>query len=68
VDPYGKDWEILRFKHFAAGWIEEIFVRPGSKVAAMCPNVRDEMAVYPCLDEANWVEYDEADEAARRAG
>src|SRR5512139_887633 len=65
VDPYGNDWEILRFGHFASGWVENIFVRPGSKAAALLPGVREQMATYPCLDEEKWVEYDEAANATK---
>lgn len=65
VDPYGNDWEILYFKHFKLSWVEQIFVRPGSKVAEMLAGIRTEMASYPCLDEALWVEYDEKEGAQR---
>jgi len=60
VDPYGDDWEIIRFGHYSVGWIENIFVRPGSLVAELCPDVRLHMAKYPCLDEELWVKYDES--------
>lgn len=66
VDPYGNDWEILRFGHFTAGWLENIFVRPGSKSAGLLPGIREQMATYPCLDEVKWVEYDEKENAANQ--
>ena len=59
VDPYGVNWEILRFPHFSTGWLEQIFVRPGSALATMCADVREQLARYPCLDEDKWVQYDE---------
>lgn len=67
VDPYGNDWEICRFKHFGAGWLENIFVRPNSAVHAICLSVKSDMSSYPCLDETLWVKYDEAEVAARKA-
>ena len=63
VDPYGNDWEIVRFGHFAVGWVEQIFVRPASKVSAMCPEIREFMGGYPCLDEDLWSQYESDDSA-----
>lgn len=65
VDPYGNDWEIVRFGHWGVGWVEQIFVRPGSKCHEMCAEVRAQMANYPCLNEELWVEYDEAESAQK---
>jgi hypothetical protein len=65
IDPYGSDWDIARFEHFTAGWLELIFCRPGSPAAAHIEETRDRLAAYPCLNEDLWVEYDAEDNGCR---
>lgn len=51
ADPDGNDHEILRFGHFAVGWIEEVAYRPGSKVAEVAETIREQLESYCVLDE-----------------
>ena len=66
VDPYGDNWEIVRFGHFGVGWVEQIFVDPASKLAEILPGIRKELAGYPCLDEDLWFKYEAAQEAGAK--
>lgn len=51
VDPNQDDWEIICWRHWACGWVEEIFVRPGTKAAAVQTEMKNRLATYPCLNE-----------------
>lgn len=65
LDPYGKDWEIVRWPHWELGWSEVVFVRPDSAVFHLAAVMRESMAKFPCIDEDLWVEYDTAENAAK---
>src|SRR5512139_3521144 len=63
VDPNGDDWEILWFNHFACGWVEQMFVRPGTRLAEICAETRASLAQYPCLNEDLWLQYENEEKA-----
>lgn len=63
MDPHGREWEIIRWGHWAVGWIEEIFTKPGSKPGLHCEATRERLKDYPCLSEDLWVKYDMEDQA-----
>ena len=65
IDPYGEDWEVARFSHWAVGWVEEIFVRPKTRVAELAAETRTRLATYPCISEDLWIEYDAEDNAGK---
>jgi hypothetical protein len=41
IDPYGNDYEVVRFGHFAAGWFQGIFYRPGSDAGNLVEQMRE---------------------------
>lgn len=51
VDPEQDDHEVIRFRHFAVGWIDELATRPGSRCAEIAQEIRGQLDVYPILDE-----------------
>ena len=51
LDPEEQDHEILRFGHFACGWVEEIATRPGSACAEYAASARKALDQYPILDD-----------------
>lgn len=57
VDPYGNDWDYVRWAHWKHGWNEVIFVKPDTECARICDEVREQMKSYPCLDEGLWGQY-----------
>ena len=58
-------YEILRFGHFACGWVELCIVRPGTHCAAEAERMAERLESYPVLsDEAlSQLESDEAAES-----
>ena len=58
------DYEVIRFAHWAVGWVEEIFCRPNSLAFEMCADTRRILEDYPVLDERLLAEY-EAEYAAQ---
>lgn len=58
ADPYGTDWEIIRFGHFGVGWIDVIFARPSSKCVAALGLAREQLKDSPVLDETLLAEYE----------
>ncbi len=69
-DPHGRTWEIVRWSHWAVGWVDEIFTEPGSISAQVAAVAREHLTQYPSLDDELWEEYaadDAADEEADRA-
>lgn len=65
ADPYGQDWEVVRYPHWEVEWLEIIFVRPDSKCATVCADARASLANYPCLDEEMWMIVEQEMEAAK---
>jgi hypothetical protein len=67
IDPDGNDWRKESFGHWACGWIEEVYVRPGSEVAKAAQEMRDALELYPVLDEEHFseLENEEANEVWR---
>jgi hypothetical protein len=51
VDPVGEDFAVLRFGHWAVGWVEEIVVRPGTPAHFAAREMERDLASYPILDE-----------------
>lgn len=60
-EPLGDDWDILRFGHWAVGWIEEIVVRPGTHAYELAVEAARQLENYPILDEHIFAE-EESDE------
>jgi hypothetical protein len=52
----GDDVRVERFGHWMAGWIEEIYVRPGSAAETAAREIRAELDDYPILDEDDHTE------------
>jgi hypothetical protein len=50
----GENVRVERFGHWAVGWIEEIYVRPGTNEATEAQKIHDELEEYPVLDEEDW--------------
>lgn len=61
VDDTG-DVRIVRFGHWACGWIEHIFVRPNTLAHKIAKKLESEIEDYPVLDENDLSERE--DEAA----
>lgn len=51
VDPDGVDHDVIRFGHFAVGWIEELITRPGSRCAELAAEMRAALDTHPVLDD-----------------
>lgn len=68
VDPDENDWRTERFGHWAVGWIEEVYVRPGTKAAELAQEIRDGLENYPVLDDQHFseLEHNEATEVWER--
>lgn len=62
IDPDGFDHTILRFGHWAVGWVEEIAYRPGSKVAELAAAFKSQLESYPLLNEEIYAELEHDDE------
>ena len=56
IDPGGDDWFSASYGHWAVGWIEEIYVRPGSKCQDYAEEVAKALADYPVLDDEHFSE------------
>lgn len=54
IDSDKADYEVIRFGHFAVGWIDEIVTRPGSACAAAASKMRESLEDYPILDEDHY--------------
>lgn len=63
VDPEGLDFEVLRWTHWACGWVVEVVTRPGSRAADVAAELRARLAEYPVLDEAAWSREEELEVA-----
>ena len=67
VDPYGRTWEIICWRHWAVGWVEEIFTKPGSEAHKLALGMREALGEYPCLDDERLAEYESEDEGSSNA-
>jgi len=56
------DWEIIRFNHWAVGWVEHFLIRPSSEAQHICQELLDKLEEYPILDEDTY--YDDVAKAA----
>lgn len=65
VDPDQHDHEVIRMRHWAVGWVEEIAYRPGSEVARVADSIRESLDGYAILDEHHHskLESDEVNES-----
>lgn len=61
-DPDGKDHDVIRFGHWACGWVEIVLVRPDSAAAKEAERIEAALSDYPVLDESDFSEreYDSA--------
>ena len=59
----GENVRVERYKHWAVGWIEEIYVRPDTPEAKKAQEIRDSLEDYPVVDEDGFSdeEQEEAD-------
>lgn len=64
VDPGERDHEVISWKHWAVGWIDEIFVRPGSRADGEREIMVEALENYPCLDEDRLAQYEVEDDEA----
>ena len=62
VDPSGEDWRVESFGHWGVGWIEEVYVRPGTPCADYAESAAAALADYPVLSDSDFSEreYEEA--------
>lgn len=67
VDPYGRDFEIVRYPHWAAKWADFVFYRPGSKVADRARLIQNEMLKFPCVNIDLWESYEDEQTKAEKA-
>ena len=51
VDPEAKDFEVISWNHWACGWVEELFTRPGSEAEKCAIEMREWLDAYPVLDD-----------------
>jgi len=65
ADPTGGHWDTAIYDHFAAGWLEVIFVEPGGKCAKLCDETRAFLAEFPVLDEHLVAVYTAEEEAQK---
>ncbi|MBK7864345.1 MAG: hypothetical protein IPJ65_38245 [Archangiaceae bacterium] len=58
-----EDFEIVRERHWAVGWIEWVAIRPGTPAEKIALELAQSLEGYPVLDEDHWcnLEHDEAD-------
>ena len=52
----GKNVRVERYKHWACGWIEEIYVRPKTKQFKIAKEIEESLKNYPVLDEDDYSE------------
>lgn len=64
VDPGMHDHEVLTWRHWACGWVSEIFTRPGSTASDKAQELRCQLDTYPALDEHLFSEYEATQKAA----
>ena len=60
----GDNVRVERFGHWAVGWIEEIYIRPGTDEAKRAEEIVEKLEDYPVLDEDDFssLEQEEAQE------
>lgn len=56
VDPNGLDHQLLRFGHWAVGWVEVIVVRKGSLAWQTACDIAVDLDSYPVFDENLYAE------------
>lgn len=42
------------YGHWACGWVEQVYVKPGSKAAEIALKIEKDLADYPVLDEQDY--------------
>jgi len=60
----GDNVRVERYGHWACGWIEEVYVRPGTPECLIAEEIERKLDNYPILDEDDFGRR-ETDEAAR---
>ena len=58
----GADVRVESFGHWAVGWVEEIYVRPGSAAENVARAIHQQLENYPALDDDDYSR-EEAEEA-----
>lgn len=51
LDPEGLDYEVIRFGHYAVGWVDELIRRPDTAIARAAERIREGLEQYPIVDE-----------------
>lgn len=54
LDDAGATYEIHRFRHWAIGWYEKIFIAPDDVSLAAAGEIECALESYPVLDEYDW--------------
>lgn len=57
LDPNGATWGFAEFEHWSLGWVEFIFVKPGTDAHTTVTELRATIKKFGCLDEDLWLEY-----------
>lgn len=52
----GENVRVERYGHWAVGWIEEIYVRPGSPQHQIAEEIEESLESYPVLDDEDLAE------------
>jgi hypothetical protein len=55
----GDDYRVMRFGHWAVGWVEIVIVRPGSKCAEVAAGIASGLEDYPVLDDDHFSNIEE---------
>jgi hypothetical protein len=50
------DVMVARYGHWAVGWVEQVYVRPGSDAVAIAEEIHDKLESHPVLDEDDYSE------------
>lgn len=60
----GENVRVERFWHWAVGWVEEIYIRPGTEEEKRAEEIVEKLEGYPVLDDDDFssLEQEEADE------
>jgi len=45
---------VERYGHWACGWVEQVYIKPGSKAVDIAENIQSQLEEYPVLDEMDY--------------
>lgn len=61
LDVDKDNYRIESYSHWAVGWIEEIYVKPGTKAYDIAVEIENSLSDYPVLDDEDFCEREHAD-------